>query len=134
MPQQKINNYKDLIDWQKSIELSVIIYELVKALPQDESTNLISQMKRSSVSISSNIAEGYSKGGRNYYRQFMKTTFASAAELESQLELIKKLGFVGNIELYQRSKELLIEVLKILTVMIKNMALSLNQVGGKLVF
>jgi len=94
MIQQKVNSYKDLIVWQKSLELSVIIYRLAKTLPHDESTNLISQMKRSSVSISSNIAEGYSRGGKNYYRQFMKTAFASAAELESQLELIKKLGFI----------------------------------------
>lgn len=122
MTQQKINNYKDLIVWQKSIKLSVKIYELVKTLPQDESTNLISQMKRASVSVSSNIAEGYSKGGKNYYRHFIKIAFASAAEVESQLLLSERLGMINSYELYRETTGLVTEVLKMLTVMIQNVS------------
>ncbi len=113
-------SYKDLIVWQKSMILSERIYQFSRSLPSDESKNLISQIKRCSVSIFSNIAEGYSRGSTNHYRQFFKITFASAAELESQLELIGRVKLSTNSELYTEINNILLEVLKMLSTMISN--------------
>jgi len=119
MNKASVKNYKDLIVWQKSMNLSVKIYELVKLLPEDESRNLISQLKRASVSIHSNIAEGYSMGGRNY-KYFIQVAYASASEIESQLKLIKRLNLVNNSTLLDEINSILIEVLKMLSTMISN--------------
>lgn len=77
--------FKDLIVWQKSIDLTKEEYDLCKILPQHEQYGLCSQMRRASVSIPSNIAEGYRRNGRKEYRQFCGLALGSASELETQL-------------------------------------------------
>lgn len=85
MQTKNINSYKDLIVWQKSMELVKSIYEMTANFPKEEIYGLISQMKRSSISIPSNIAEGKRRGTRKDYRQFLVIAYGSGAELETQI-------------------------------------------------
>ncbi len=108
-----IKSYKDLIVWQKSIELVIEIYKLTKNFPKDEIYGLTSQIRRASVSIPSNIAEGFSRRHRKEYSQFIRIAFGSGAELETQLIISKKLKHSNDNE-YQKIDSLLIEIMKML--------------------
>jgi four helix bundle protein len=108
-----IVNFKDLIVWQKSMDLVEIIYQLTKLLPADERFGLIDQMRRASTSIPSNIAEGYCRNSKKDYLKFIHYSYASAAELETQIELCVRLKFITNDQAYT-CRSLLTEVQKIL--------------------
>lgn len=82
-----LGTYKELIVWKLSCELAKDIYQVCITLPADEKFGLCSQMKRASVSIPSNIAEGYRRNNRGEYIQFLGVALGSAAELETQLIL-----------------------------------------------
>ncbi len=86
-----IHSFKDLIVWQKSIALAKEVYGLTSELPKEELYGLSSQMKRSAISVASNIAEGYARNHRNEYRQFLSIAQGSVAELETQIVLMKEL-------------------------------------------
>lgn len=88
----KVISYKDLVAYQKSYQLVIEIYRISKAFPSEELYGLTNQIRRSSVSIPSNIAEGYMRGSKEYL-QFLKIALGSAAELETQLSLSKDLGY-----------------------------------------
>lgn len=88
-----IKGYRDLIIWQKGMELVKHVYLLCDGLPDEERFGLASQLKRSSVSIPSNIAEGYGRRSTGDYIRFLNIALGSAYELESQLELLKILKF-----------------------------------------
>ena len=83
--------FRDLIVWQKSLILVELVYELCRTLPDDEKFGLCSQMKRSAISIPSNIAEGYRRNNRKEYKQFCGIALGSSAELETQLILTQRL-------------------------------------------
>ena len=117
-----IQSYKDLIVWQKSMELVTEIYNLTEKFPQSEIYGLISQMRRSAVSIPSNIAEGNRRGTRPDYRKFLLTAFGSGAELETQVEIAEQLPFSKNLD-YTKVEEVLDEVMKMLNVLIKKLEL-----------
>lgn len=92
----EIKSYKDLLIWQKGIQIVKEIYKLCELLPKDEIFGLQSQLKRASISIPSNIAEGY---GRNYtksYKQFLTTSRGSLLELETQIIIAIELNFITN--------------------------------------
>jgi len=114
-----ISNYKDLIVWQKSINLVVEIYKLTDYFPKSEIYGLSSQMKRSAVSISSNIAEGCRRGSKKEYARFLRIAFGSGAELETQIEICKKINKLNNNN-FQIIDSLLDEVMRILNKMINN--------------
>ena len=86
-----IQSYKDLIVWQRAIELVVEIYDLTKKLPKNEEFALSNQMRRAVVAIPSNIAEGYLRKGLNEYIQFLRIAISSASELETQLIIVDKI-------------------------------------------
>lgn len=109
----KIFSYKDLIVWQRAMELVVEIYDLTKKFPKEEIYGLTSQMKRSAVSIPSNIAEGRKRSSRKDFRQFVIIAFSSGAELETQVEISKRLQFC-TITDYVKVDSLLLEVMKML--------------------
>ncbi|GIW67473.1 MAG: hypothetical protein KatS3mg096_341 [Candidatus Parcubacteria bacterium] len=88
---KKILSYKDLLVWQKAIELVMEIYELTKYFPKEETYGLVSQIKRAAVSIPANIAEGRSRRTRKDFIQFLRIAYASGAELETHLEIAKRL-------------------------------------------
>lgn len=115
-----VESYKDLIVWQKAMELVVLIYELTQEFPQSEMYGLTSQMRRAAVSIPSNIAEGRRRGSRKEFRQFLSTAFGSGAELETQIEIVKKLLFAKNFD-YSSVDGLLEEIMRILNKMISNL-------------
>ncbi len=90
-------DHKELEVWKRSIRLVKNVYETTRLFPKDELYGLISQIKRSAVSIPSNIAEGC---GRNYDReliQFLYVSLGSLAELETQLIISKELDYIENI-------------------------------------
>lgn len=112
-----INSYKDLIVWQKAFELSIKIFQITKKFPKSELYGLVSQMRRCAVSIPSNIAEGYTRGYKQEYIQFLRTAFASGAELETQLLMSKELEFINSTE-FSNINDLLTEVMKMLNKLI----------------
>ena len=91
-----MNNFKELKVWQKAIELSVLVYKATKSFPPDERFGLISQLNRCSSSISSNIAEGAGRNNPKEFRHFLGIAQGSCYEMESQLILSSKIGFLSN--------------------------------------
>lgn len=91
--------FKDLKMWQKGIEIVKDIYALTKKFPREELYGLTSQMRRSSISIPSNIAEGFKRSHNKEYKQFLNIVLGSLAELETQLIIAQELGYLKNYEL-----------------------------------
>ena len=117
MDKNKINTYKDLIVWQKSMNLVVEIYKLTENFPRSEIYGLVSQMRRCAVSIPSNIAEGRRRGSRKDYRHFLIISYGSGAELETQIEIVKRLQFNKNLD-FIKVDNLLNEVMRMLNKML----------------
>lgn len=115
----KINNYKELLAYQKSYELGKLIYGITKYFPKEEMYGITSQIRRASISIPSNIAEGYMRGSKEYV-QFLKIAIGSAAELETQICLSKDLGFLKDSD-FNKLNGLVVEIMKLLTVYIKKL-------------
>ena len=86
--------YRDLDAWQGAMDLSEGIYKLTQVFPDTERYGLISQMRRSSVSIPSNVAEGQARGTVAFGLYFLRIAIGSAAEVDTQLELARRLRFV----------------------------------------
>jgi len=105
--------YKELTVWQKSMDLVVAIYKLTEQFPNSETYGLVSQMRRSAVSIPSNIAEGRRRGSRKEYRQFLIIAYSSGAELETQVEIAKRLSFGKSLD-YAKVDSFLDEVMRML--------------------
>ncbi len=114
-----ITHYKDLIVWQKSVDLVHELYKITKLLPKIETYGLISQMQRSAASISSNIAEGQARNHKAEFIQFLGIAFASSAELETQIIISKR--EYPHFE-YKQVESLLIEVQKMLTVLMRKLS------------
>lgn len=89
-----IRSYEDLIVWQKAVDLCKQVYEFSASFPPDERFGLISQIRRSAVSIPSNIAEGYGRGTPSEYMRFLRVARGSLYELETQLVIAARLGFL----------------------------------------
>lgn len=90
-----MHNFKELIVWQKARKLVKEIYLLTKQLPEEERFGLVSQMRRSVVSIPSNIAEGSGRGSNKDFVRFLDIAVGSAFELETQLILCLDLDFIA---------------------------------------
>ena len=90
--ENKVKSYKDLIVWQKSMDLVIEIYKLVKKLPKEETYSLSDQMRRAVVSIPSNIAEGYTRKSTNEYLNFLSIANGSRTELETQLLICERIN------------------------------------------
>lgn len=82
-------SFKDLIVWQKARDTAIAVYKLTEQFPKHELYGLSSQMRRASISISSNIAESYHCFHAKEKRQFLAIAFGSGSELESQVEIAK---------------------------------------------
>lgn len=105
-------NYHNLKVWQKAIDLVSTIYELTKTFPKEEMYGLTSQMRRSAVSMPSNIAEGSQRNTDKAFGQFLSTAQGSAAELETQLIIAEKQNMIENVGMLKRAKGQLEEVRK----------------------
>jgi len=115
-----IHSYRDLIVWQKSIELVLEVYFLTEKFPKEEIYGLVSQMRRSAISIPSNIAEGRFRGTKKDFMQFLRVAYGSGAELETQIEISKRLPETKKIN-YSKAENLLAEIMKMLNTMIRNL-------------
>ena len=115
---KKVESYRDLLVWQKSMELVGAIYELIGKLPKEERFALTDQMRRSAISIPSNIAEGYERNSTKDYLRFLSIAKGSKAELSTQLDICKMLGYAGDIE---SAQALCTEIGKMLNSIIKKL-------------
>jgi len=97
----KAKSYRDLKVWQKSIELARDLYTKTRTFPEDERFGLTSQVRRAGVSICSNIAEGQARRTTKDFVQFLHISRGSLAELDTQLTLSHKLGYLDE-ENYQK--------------------------------
>ena len=109
-----------MIVWQKSYKLSLQIYRITKDFPKEEIYGIVSQLRRSVVSIPSNIAEGYGRNNKNEYVRFLQIAFASGAELETQLMLSRDLSYLKQ-KKFDEIYDLLQEIMKMLNVLIKRL-------------
>jgi len=101
-----MKDFKKLIVWGKAMECTTDVYILTKQLPSDEKFGLISQIRRSAVSIPSNIAEGSKRKTDKDYKQFLSIAAGSAAELETQLLLSKNIYNIYNKEIMHALDEI----------------------------
>ena len=108
-----VKSFRDLLVWQRAIQLSVAIYRLTQGFPREELYGLSSQIRRASVSVPSNIAEGHGRLNTGEYRQFLGITRGSNFELQTQLEIARALGF-GNTKLLNEAEGLSHEVGKMI--------------------
>ena len=115
----QITHYKDLIVWQKSIELVHEVYFITKNFPKTEVYGLSSQMQRSAVSIPSNIAEGQARNHKAEFVQFLGIAFGSSAELDTQIIIAKKEYPQAD---FLKAEQLIVEVQKMLSVLIKKLS------------
>ena len=110
-------SYKDLKVWQKAIELVTETYSLTEKFPKSEIYGLAAQMQRAAVAIPSNIAEGQKRGHHKEFLQFLYISYGSGAELETQIEICKRLSKIKNLD-YTKAEFLLGEIMKMLNVLI----------------
>lgn len=113
-------SFKDLIVWQRAVELSVAVYELTSAFPSSEQFGLINQLRRAAVSVASNIAEGYGKSSKGQYVQFLGHARGSNFEVQTQLVISEKLKY-GKQEDYRMAEGLSQEVSRMLVALMSKL-------------
>lgn len=117
----EIRNHKDLRIWQQGISLVEEIYKVTHLFPADEKFGLVSQMRRSSVSIPSNIAEGYGRRSTGDYKRFLNISLGSIYELETQIIVAGNLGFIDS-----ENKNALLQEIEVLGKMTNKLISTLN--------
>src|SRR5690606_11311055 len=114
----EINSHKDLLVYQKSLDFVQNIYQLTAKFPEEEKFGLTSQMRKAAISIPSNIAEGAARQFVKEYIQFLYVSLGSIVEIETQLEIAKRLNFcIENSRLQEEIihiKRMLIKLIQIL--------------------
>lgn len=93
-----INSYRDLKVWRKAFDLCIMVYGICRDFPGEERYGLTSHIKKTSVSLPSNIAEGHGRHSTKEYIHFLNIAFGSLCELETQLLIADRLGFIKNPE------------------------------------
>jgi len=102
-------SYRDLIAWQKGMELAEKVYTVTRHFPDEERFGLVAQMRRSAVSIPSNVAEGFGRGQQGEFHRFLGIARGSLFEVQTQAELARRLGWIkgpGLADLRERMREL----------------------------
>jgi four helix bundle protein len=118
--------HKRLVVWQVSVDLVVHVYETTRRFPATERFGLVAQMNRAAVSIPSNIAEGAAREGRKEYLQFLYVARASASELDTQLEIARRLNYLSAND-YERLQVELDRVAKMLNALISVLSRSSSE-------
>jgi four helix bundle protein len=90
-----VKNFKDLIAWQKAMDLVEMVYRLTSQFPSDERFGLTSQLRRAAVSIPSNIAEGQGRNSNGDFGRFLNIAYGSLREVETQLLISVRLKYIG---------------------------------------
>lgn len=104
-----MSTFRDLLIWQKSMEYVTDIYATTKKFPDEEKFGLVSQLRRSAVSIPSNISEGYGRNSSNEFARFLNIAMGSLFEVQTQIGIAQNLRFIDskNFEkLYEQSREI----------------------------
>jgi four helix bundle protein len=104
-----MSNFRNLLVWQKSMSLTTKIYNSTKQFPKEEIFGLTSQIRRSSISIPSNIAEGFGRDSNKEYLRFLNISIGSLFEMQTQLEIAKNIQYLNEEEfnnLYENSREI----------------------------
>jgi four helix bundle protein len=96
----EIKSHKDLLIWQKGIKIVTLVYQLVGSFPKEELYALTSQLKRASISIPSNIAEGFGRNTDKSFSHFLAISRGSLYEVETQLLIAEDLGFITDEKLF----------------------------------
>jgi len=105
----RVQSYRDLIVWQKSIELVLEIYRATRGFPKTETYGLVSQLRRAAVSVPSNIAEGHARLSTGEFKQFLGHARGSLMEIETQILISRKLGYIDSVQstiLFNRAAEI----------------------------
>lgn len=89
-----VQSYRELIVWQKAMDLVELVYAATKLFPKEELYGLTSQIRRAAVSVPSNIAEGQARKSTAEFQQFLSVANGSRAELETQIQLARRLQYV----------------------------------------
>jgi len=92
----EVKRYTDLIAWQKAMDLVEEVYRVSRQFPKEELYGLTSQMRRSAISIPSNIAEGQCRNGRREYIHHLSIALGSLGEAETQVRIAERLGYLSN--------------------------------------
>lgn len=114
----KIQSFTNLIAWQKGHELVLTIYKLTKTFPKEETYSLVDQMRRCVISITSNIAEGFSRKSYKEKIQFYSMALGSTTELQNQLLVARDVGYIAK-EQFIKIAVLTVEVHKLINGLIK---------------
>ena len=112
----RVRDYRDLIVWQKGMDLVTEVYRVTRGFPRDELYGLTNQVRRAAVSIPSNIAEGHARESTAEYRHFLSIAQGSRAEVETQLLIAVRLQYATK-DAVQTAVSLLTEIQKMLTVL-----------------
>jgi four helix bundle protein len=100
-----MKTFRDLLIWQKSMNLVTEIYQLTNSSPKEEIYGLSSQIRRSAISIPSNIAEGYGRDGNSDYLRFLNISISSLFEIQTQLEISYNLKYINQIQFNKTNGE-----------------------------
>ncbi len=100
-----IKSYRDLQVWQKGVELAVTVYRMTETFPKSEQYGLVSQMRRAAVSIASNIAEGHGRTNK-HFAVYLGNALGSLAELETQAEIARHIGYLTDIKCAEMIEQL----------------------------
>ena len=114
------DSYRDLIVWQRAIQVTLAIYRLTGEFPIEERYGLTSQIRRAGVSVASNIAEGYGRMSTGEYKQFLGMARGSNLEVQTQLVIARELGF-GDVDQLLLADGLSQEVAKMLIALIRKL-------------
>ena len=115
-----VRSFRDLVVWQKGIQLAKEIYTLTGVFPQQENFGLVSQLRRAAVSVPSNIAEGQARQHSADFTRFLYISLGSLAEIETQLILSLELGFLQPTKT-EPAESLIQEIRRMLYGLIKNL-------------
>ena len=116
--QEKIHSFTDLKAWQKAHQLTLEIYKITKDFPSEERYGLVDQMRRASISVSSNIAEGFSRHSTKEKQQFYHQALGSLTELQNQLLVARDVRYIAN-DVFQVLAILSVEVSKLIRSLLK---------------
>ncbi len=108
-----ITSYKDLDAWKLSIRVTRFVYRASEKFPSDERFGLTSQIRRASVSVASNIAEGWGRGTTTDYARFLRMARGSLYEVETQCVIARELGFMDE-QVYEATNEVISECGRVL--------------------
>ena len=122
-PTSSVQTFRELVVWQKSMELTVVIYRLTQGFPREEMFGLTSQLRRCATSIPSNIAEGQGRLNTREFRQFLGIARGSTCELQTQLEIARRLA-LGNTQLLDEAEGLSHQIGKMIFTILRKLKIT----------